>query len=229
MPRVALRTPLLLTLCLATSALAAGEASPPAPPVATPVSENAATPPPSAVSAKAPETPPAPALSPEEPSPATAGKELEAKPPPTPQPTPAPGVLATAAPVDDEDVQAVQRRAKAIFEGLLQGDSHPLVESALIPFTLEERRLSTAEELAQEWQRALSAKQPELLTLYGIEVLSATDMERRYGKPPARLANFPYRGPGRTLLAVANLSGHAAIAVFREVGVHDFRMVAYHD
>jgi hypothetical protein len=56
----------------------------------------------------------------------------------------------------------------------------------------------------------------DLFTLYNIEILSPTEMEQRYGKPPPRLKSFPWKAP-RTLIAVGNLSGHAAIVLMTKI------------
>ena len=74
---------------------------------------------------------------------------------------------------------------------------------------------------------ALREKRTDLLTLYGIELLTPQEMEKRYGKPPARLAELPWRS-GRNKIAIANLSGHGAVAILREVdGL--WRVIAYTD
>jgi hypothetical protein len=128
-----------------------------------------------------------------------------------------------------DDTRIVTNRAKYVFASLLLGDPRPLVESSSYPFILEDRRIGSPEELYGEWQKQLRQKRPDLLTLYGIEVLTAADLEKKYGKPPARLVNLPRAGAGRLFYAVANLSGRAAIAVFREDRPHDWRIVGYHD
>lgn len=117
--------------------------------------------------------------------------------------------------------------ARAFFDHLLAAETRKLVEHSAFPFQLEDRRLATPEEALNEWQRQLGDKRTDLLTLYGIELLTPAEMEKKYGKPPARLASFPWRGHG-TFLAVANLSGRAAVAVLRDRG-EGYLVVGYHD
>jgi hypothetical protein len=52
-------------------------------------------------------------------------------------------------------------------------------------------------------------------------------MEKKYGKPPARLNNLQWRGQ-HTWIAVGNLSGHAAVAVLRLDGQR-WNVIGYHD
>lgn len=118
-------------------------------------------------------------------------------------------------------------QARVFFANLLLGDARSLVEQATYPFQMEDRKLNTEDELLQEWLKQLRQKRTDLLTLYGIEVLTPAEMEKKYGKPPARLSAFANRGP-KTYLAVANISGHAAIALYKEVGPA-WRVAGYHD
>ena len=115
------------------------------------------------------------------------------------------------------EVDQVKYSAREFFTQLLAGDARALVNSCAFPFQLEERRLQNSDELFQEWLRNLRAKRTDLVTLYDIEVLSPADMEKKYGKPPNRLQNMPWRN-AKTYVAIANLSGHAAVAVLRQTG-----------
>jgi hypothetical protein len=124
--------------------------------------------------------------------------------------------------------QVVEYVARLFFTAMMAGDARTITELTSAPFFLEERRFTEEQELLQEWLRALRQKRTDLLVLYGVEVLTPAAMEAKYGKPPARLAHLPWRGPG-TYLAVANLSGRAAVRVVKEVRDRDFRVVAYHD
>ena len=123
--------------------------------------------------------------------------------------------------------EQVKYSAREFFTQLIAGDARNITNNCGLPFQLEERRLQTADELFQEWLRNLRAKRTDLLTLYDIEVLTPADMEKKYGKPPARLQSLPWRGQ-KTYVAVANLSGRAAIAVFRYTGMN-WAVVAYAD
>ena len=122
----------------------------------------------------------------------------------------------------------VQEAARTFFARMLAGDARSLVEASAVPFQLEDRRIATPEELMQEWLKALRAKRTDLLKLYGIEVLTPAEMEKKYGKPPARLSALPWKAP-KTYLAVANLSGRAALALFKDSGGGTWKVVGYHD
>ncbi|HEY8208968.1 MAG TPA: hypothetical protein VIG99_15865 [Myxococcaceae bacterium] len=122
---------------------------------------------------------------------------------------------------------ALNERARAFFAALLAGEPGPMVKQAELPFFLEDKRLSTMEQLKSEWLNQLRSKRTDLLTFKGFEVLTPAEMEQRFGKPPARLSSWPI-GSGKTYLVVANLSGRAAVALYHQVG-EEWRIVAYHD
>lgn len=117
--------------------------------------------------------------------------------------------------------------ARLFFEQLLAGNAHGLVDLSGFPFQLEGHRLADREALYQEWTLQLRARRTDLLTLYGIEVLTPKEMEAKYGKPPARVAALPWRGAD-TYVAVANVSGKAAIAVLRPLD-GEWAVIGFHD
>jgi hypothetical protein len=125
-------------------------------------------------------------------------------------------------------LEAVEQSARTVFLALIQGDTKAVADSSAVPFVLEDQRITDANTLIDEWARNLRSRRMDLLVLYGIEVLTPEQMEAKYGKPPARLQSFPWRGAG-TFIAVGNLSGHPAVAVFREVKRGQFRLIAFHD
>ena len=127
----------------------------------------------------------------------------------------------------ERDIPQVMALAKQFFADLIAGNSAALVEESGFPFYLENRKVTQSRELLQEWTRNLNRKRTDLLVLYGIEVLTPAEMEKKYGKPPKHLAAIPWRGPD-TYLAVANLSGHAAVTIFRRVD-GAWRVIAFHD
>jgi hypothetical protein len=128
-------------------------------------------------------------------------------------------LLLAADPVADAGVDAgsevsvVLSQARTFFADLLAQRIPEVVEQSEIPFYLEGRKVSGRAELASTWARNLADKRLDLLTLYGIEILTPSEMLKRYGNPPSRLSTLPWRRP-RTYLAVANISGRATIAVF---------------
>jgi hypothetical protein len=52
-------------------------------------------------------------------------------------------------------------------------------------------------------------------------------MEKKYGKPPARLSSWAWRQPN-TFVAVGNLSGHATILLLHQVGAA-WQVIGFHD
>jgi hypothetical protein len=82
---------------------------------------------------------------------------------------------------------------------------------------LEGQRFGSPGSAMAAWAQVLDSRRGIEYRLYNLEIFTPEQMEKRYGKPPARLTQLPWRGP-RTFIAVANLSGRAAIAVFRVEG-----------
>ena len=123
--------------------------------------------------------------------------------------------------------QAVQALARAFFTDLLARRIDGVVEQSELPFYLEGRRIASRDELAAEWTRNLIDKRLDLLTLDGIEILTPSQMQERYGNPPSRLSKLPWRRE-HTYLAVANISGRAAIAVFHR-SASGWRAVGFTD
>ncbi|MDC0707189.1 hypothetical protein POL68_01785 [Stigmatella sp. ncwal1] len=200
------RRSLALLLFVALPALAqapapeAASPSEPAPPVAAP-------PPAPVPTAPAPTAPP-PTPAPAVPAPAPAA------------PRPSPAAPAPSQPPQEPaaDEQALRNRvkseARAIFENLLLGDVRSFADEVLYPFQLEDKRYGTADELVAAWVKQLRQKRTDLVTLYGIEVLSLAEMEKKYGKAPARLGLGALK-EADLYAAVANLSGHPAVLLFR--------------
>lgn len=117
--------------------------------------------------------------------------------------------------------------ARRFFEDLIAGDGRALVAASGLPFYLEDRRVDRADELRSEWARLLRSRRADLLSLYGVEILSAADMEKKYGRMPQRLSGWSTRG-ANTFLAVGNLSGHATVILLRQVGVA-WQVLGFHD
>jgi len=110
---------------------------------------------------------------------------------------------------------------------LIAADASSLLGHCGFPFYLEDRRVDRPEDLRQDWVKSLRSKRTDLLVLFGVEVLSPAEMEKKYGSPPRRLGAWAWRTPG-SLLAVANLSGHAVVLLLRPMGA-TWQVVAYHD
>lgn len=127
----------------------------------------------------------------------------------------------------EEDKPALVDFARHFFTAITLGEPHQVADMSALPFQLEDRRLNTEEEFVGAWQKAFRGKNTGMLTVYGIEVFTAAEMEKKYGKPPPRLANFPWKKPA-TYVVVANVSGRAAVAVFQKT-FDGFIAIAYHD
>ncbi|RYZ32900.1 MAG: hypothetical protein EOO72_14915 [Myxococcaceae bacterium] len=122
----------------------------------------------------------------------------------------------------------IRDEARFLFQSLLTGDVRTASAELTYPFQLEDKRFNTPEELVQTWVKQLRARRTDLVTLYDIEVLPLTEMEKKYGKPPARLGLDP-RALKDTWAAVGNLSGHAAIFLFRNGSDLRWQAFAYTD
>lgn len=118
--------------------------------------------------------------------------------------------------------------ARSFFEALVSGDAGRVVDYAGLPFMLEDRRIERPDELRSTWAKHLRSKRTDLIALYGIEVLTAAEMEKKYGQPPTRLKSWPWRAGGQQYLAVANVSGRAAIVLLKYAG-STWQVIAYHD
>jgi hypothetical protein len=118
--------------------------------------------------------------------------------------------------------------SRSFFEALVTGDAGRVVDFAGLPFMLEDRKIDRPDELRSTWAKHLRSKRTDLITLYGIEVFTPAELEKKYGQPPARLKSWTWRSGGPTFFAVANLSGRAAIVQLKSVG-STWQVVAYHD
>ncbi|NOK10129.1 hypothetical protein HNS30_13920 [Corallococcus exercitus] len=122
----------------------------------------------------------------------------------------------------------IRNEARFLFQSLLTGDVRNASAELAYPFQLEDKRFNTPDELVQVWVKQLRARRTDLVTLYDIEVLPIAEMEKKYGKPPARLGLDP-RALKDTWAAVGNLSGHAAIFLFRGSPDLSWHAFAYTD
>ncbi len=130
-----------------------------------------------------------------------------------------------------EDPEATARNhvrstARYLFQNLIVGDARGVAAELVYPFQLEDKRYGTAEELTAAWVKELRTKRTDLVTLYNIEVLSLAELEKKYGKPPARLGLNLAGVQGYA--AVGNLAGNPAIFLFRQTP-EGWRAFAYTD
>ncbi len=124
--------------------------------------------------------------------------------------------------------QVAEEAARDFFLALVAGDARNIAFNSAVPFFLEDRRITDRDELGSEWLRVLRSRRVELHVLYGVEVYTPQEMEEKYGKPPARLANLPWKAP-RTWIAVGNLSGRPAVALLREFRPGEYLLTGFHD
>ncbi|MBU8897431.1 hypothetical protein DRW03_29400 [Corallococcus sp. H22C18031201] len=216
------RWSLALLVSLASPAFAqAPEAAPTAPapaePASSPAGESPAPPRPAPTPRKAP-------AAPKEATP-KAAPTATAKEPPPPPPVPAPPAGETPEP-DDAQTE-IRQEARFLFQSLLSGDVRNAAAELMYPFQLEDKHIGTPEELVQAWVKQIRLKRTDLVTLYDIEVMPLADMEKKHGKAPARLG-LDLRNTKDVWVAVGNLSGHAAIFLFRDGG-DQWRAFAYTD
>jgi hypothetical protein len=122
----------------------------------------------------------------------------------------------------------IKNEARFIFETLLTGDARSAVRDVSFPFQLEDKRYGTPEELVAAWVKQLRQKRTDLVTLYDIEILTLAEMEKKYGKAPARLGLGNLKDPD-IYAAVGNLSGRAAVLLFRAPKGSDPAAFAYTD
>jgi hypothetical protein len=207
------------------AASAAEAKPPPSPPAAAPQAPATAP----APAAKAPPAAPVPA--PAAPAaPAPEPKPQVAQPTPTAPPPPTATSKEARAEISPEELKRkhVRRLAGHILEDLLTGNVRGATNDLIFPFQLEDKRYATPEELVAAWVKQLRVKRTDLVILYDIEVLSMPEMEKKYGKPPARLGLGNLRDPN-IYAAVANLSGRAAVLLFLAPPASTPRAFAYTD
>jgi len=169
-----------------------------------------------APAAEAP-APAAQAPAPQAPAPSPTAQAPAAPVPAAPAPAPEPGSLQ----------EGLRDEARYLLSYLLTGDVRSTVPMLAFPFQLEERSFDAPETLVVTWVKELRNKRTDLVTLYDIEVLPYAEMEKKYGKPPARLGAIIPRGT-EVYAAVANLSGRAAVILYRQTG-DGWRAFAYTD
>lgn len=147
--------------------------------------------------------------------------------PPAPAaPAAPPAAKVEKAAPESEEHRHVRAMARFLFQSLILGDVRSISAELVYPFQLEEKRYGMPDELVAAWVKELRARRTDLVTLYDIEVLSLAELEKKYGKPPARLGLNLAGVQGYA--AVGNLSGRAAIFLFR-MTPEGWRAFAYTD
>ena len=117
--------------------------------------------------------------------------------------------------------------ARGFFTDLIAAETGRLVARAGYPFFMEARRVDRPEELRTQWGKSLRSRRADLLKLYSVDVFLLADMEKKYGKAPARLSAWCWRAPN-TYVAVGNLSGHATVLLLHQAGAA-WQVIGFHD
>lgn len=232
------RWSLALLISLASPALAQAPAAPTTPPGPGTEAPAAEAPAPAAAApapAPAAQEPAAPAPAPAAPAPAPkapaarAPAAVPAAPTPAPSQGSQPAAPKPAAELSDAELarRDIQNDARYLFQSLLTGDVRSAANELFYPFQLEDKRYATPEELVAAWVKQLRLKRTDLITLYDVEVLPLEELEKKYGKAPARLG-LDLRGQKDIWAAVGNLSGRPGIFLFRPYG-QEYRAFAYTD
>ncbi|NVJ25454.1 hypothetical protein HUW62_29935 [Myxococcus sp. AM011] len=121
----------------------------------------------------------------------------------------------------------IKTSARFLFQCLLTGDVRSTANELFYPFQLEEKRFATPEELVAAWVKQLRLKRTDLVNLYDVEVMTLEEMEKKYGKAPARLG-LDLRNMKDIWVAVGNLSGRAGVFLYKPYG-GEYRAFAYTD
>lgn len=218
----------------ATDAPAAPEAAAPAPASPAPTPAPEAAPPAPTPAAPTPSTPaPTPRARRQAAPPAPAPTPAAPASPPPSQPSVPTRPAEQAAPpaVEMSPLEAtrkdIQADARFLFQSLITGDVRSASNELMYPFQLEDKRYATPEELVGAWVKQLRLKRTDLIILYDIEVLRLEEMEKKYGKPPARLG-LDLRNEKDIWAAVGNLSGRPGVFLFRPYR-SEYRAFAYTD
>ena len=125
------------------------------------------------------------------------------------------------------EAEQVRVIARDFLNEVLNGNASGAASKCGTPFMMEDRRIERLEDVRTEWSKNLRTRRTDLLSLYDIEVLTPAEMEKKYGKPPQRLASWNLRSSG-TMLAVGNVSGRAAVMLMKQYGV-TWQVVGFHD
>ncbi len=109
----------------------------------------------------------------------------------------------------------VQDGTIELARALIAKDLEKLVSLTPAPFSFDGSVARTPLEVRERWAAILDRHPVDRLHLYGVELLPYDQAVARYGKPPARLGELPWRG---SMIAIANLGGRATIVVWKRRG-----------
>ncbi|MFN0061780.1 MAG: hypothetical protein ACKVPX_04595 [Myxococcaceae bacterium] len=107
--------------------------------------------------------------------------------------------------------------AKQFLKALIARDLVMLASFSQTPFYIEGQRYNSPTTAATALKQAMEENPGASWELLDLEILSPSEMRKKYGPPPKRLAHLPWNAPD-SVIAVANLSGRAAILILRPRG-----------
>jgi hypothetical protein len=152
---------------------------------------------------------------PQAPDPAEKAEAAEA-PEPIPCPVP-PGLKGEAA--------AAFAPACSFLKAVAAREPQALSDLIHAPFFFEGKSVAGRDEVLKRWATLLGELRSTRATVYGVEIYSAEEMIKKYGKPPAKLDAVPLRG---AMIAVGNIDGHATVLALRK-DQGAWTVFAFHD
>lgn len=130
------------------------------------------------------------------------------------------------APADTKpELAAAYLQACGFFRSLAARDANGVQAAVRGPFWFEGKQVASGEDVHKKWAQLLRDLRGTTATLYGFELMTAEDMAKKYGKPPAKLESWPLKG---ALVAVANVDGRAQVAALRKDNA-GWAVFAFHD
>lgn len=123
------------------------------------------------------------------------------------------------------DAAAAYGPACSFFKAVAEREPAALAPVVRAPFFFEGKAVASREEALKRWSALLADLRGTRSTLYGVELYTAEEMIKKYGKPPSKLEAVPLRG---AMIAVGNLDGRAAVVALRKDG-GSWTVFAFHD
>lgn len=105
--------------------------------------------------------------------------------------------------------------AAKFFQALLSRRPGEIAALCAPAFSFDGKVVAGADPIRSRWAEVVASHDDASYALLDMEVLSATDAQARYGKPPKRLAALA--GPG-AWVALANVSGRPTFVFFARQG-----------
>lgn len=119
--------------------------------------------------------------------------------------------------------ESLRSTALLFFQAIIAGVPEAMVELADYPFNLDGVVIERRPELTRRLREALRSADLSRVPFYGMRAYPAARMIEEFGPPPRRLEDLDLED---AWVAVANLGGHAHVAVFQNRN-GSWRVVAY--